>query len=63
MRRELPLGPTLGSRRTRRGYGSISGYEILPYLYDFDNLGMKTVIPRVEIALHGVETPALLTDR
>ena len=62
MRRELPLGPTLGSRRTRRGYGPIPGYEILSYLYNFDNLGTKTMIPRVEIALHDVVTPALLTD-
>ena len=38
-------------------------FRIPPYIYNSDNLGTKTVIPRVETAPHGVETPVPLADR
>ena len=47
----------------RGGYVSIPGLEILQYLYNSDNLGTKAVIPRVETAPHGVETPTPSADR
>ena len=39
-------------------------FEMLRYLYNFDNLRTKAVIPRVETAPHGVETavPLAITD-
>ena len=46
----------------REGQASITGLEMIPYLYNFDNLGTKAVIPRVETAPHGVETPVPLAD-
>ena len=54
-RRELPLGPTPRSRRTRGGQVTIPG-EILPYLYKSNNPGTKT-IHRVDTAPQDVETP------
>ena len=35
--------------------------EILPYLYNFNKPGTKTVIPRVDTTPLGVETPTLGT--
>ena len=58
----LPLGPTLRSRRTRRGYVPITRSEILPYMYTFDNPATKTQILRVDTAPQGVVTPTPLGD-
>ena len=41
----------------------IPGSEIPPYIYNSDNLGTKTVIPRVETAPNGVETVVPLAGR
>ena len=62
-RRELLLGETPRSRRTRGGYVPILGSEIPPYIYNYDNTGTKIVIPRVETDPHGVETPTPPADR
>ena len=40
----------------------MSRLELLQYLYNSDNPGTKEVIPRVETAQHGVETPVPLAD-
>ena len=40
--------------------GIISGSEIRPYLYNSNEPGTKTQIPRVDTAPRGVETPTQL---
>ena len=44
-------------RKARGGQGPIPGSEILSYLYNSNKPGTMTVIPRVDTAPHGVETP------
>ena len=48
---------------TRGRQGPIPALEIPLYMFNSDSLGTKTVIPRVETAPHGVETPVPLADR
>ena len=54
------LGIVQKASAPRGGYFPIPGLEVLQYLYNSDNLGTKTVIPRVETALHGAEILAAL---
>ena len=62
-----PIADWLGlenkASATRRRQGPIAGSEIPPCIYNSDNLGTKTVIPRVETAPNNVETPVPLADR
>ena len=48
---------------TRGRQGLIPGSEIPCKIYNPDNLGTKTVIPRGETVPYGVETPVPLVDR
>ena len=57
------LGLENNASATRGRQGAIPGSEIPPYIYNSDNLGTKTLIPPVDPAPHGVETPALLAGR
>ena len=50
-------------RRTRGGQGLITSSKIFPCLYNSKKPGTKTVIPRVDTAPHGVETPIPLAGR
>ena len=55
-RRQLPIGTTSRSRRTRGGKVTIPGSETLPYLYNSNYLETQTQIPRVDTTPQGVET-------
>ena len=53
-RDDIEVSPSSGRTRFQRGS------EILRNVYNSYHLAMKTEIPRVDIAPHGVETPTLL---
>ena len=53
----VALGLTSRFRRIRGGQRPIPGSETLPNLYSSNQPGAKTVIPQVDTAPTGVETP------
>ena len=62
-----PIADWLGIEKKasaiREREGLIPGSDTIPYLHNFDNLGTRTMIVRVETAPHGVETPTPPADR
>ena len=62
-----PIADWLGlenkASATRERQSLNPGSEIPSYIYNSDNLGTKTVIPRGETAAYGVETPVPPVDR
>ena len=59
-RREFPFEGKSRSCGIRKGYGRIPESEKSSYIRNSDEPGTKTVVPQVDTASHGVETPKII---